>query len=113
MAYKDKKFNPELSIKDIQENEERNKKYTRLTTEQELVAKYYEKSNDLEHFVTASDVMIALASLNVRLNQINIGKALSGFNFQKVKHPKRQVYGYLAKSTFEQSPWEIELPRKT
>jgi len=77
------------------------------------VAKYYEKSTDIEDFVTASDVMIALSSLNVRLNQVNIGRALSGFNFQKVKHPKRQVYGYLAKSTFEQSPWEVELPINT
>lgn len=113
LAYKDTSFNPELSIQDISENEERNKKYTNLTTEQELVAKYYEKSNDMEHFVTASDVMIALSCLNVRLNQVNIGRALSGFNFQKVKHSKRQVYGYLAKSTFEQSPWEVELPINT
>jgi predicted P-loop ATPase len=113
LAYKDDNFNPELSIQDINENEERNKKYTSLTTEQELVAKYYEKSNDIEHFVTASDVMIALSCLNVRLNQVNIGRALSGFNFQKVKHSKRQVYGYLAKSTFDQSPWELELPRNT
>ena len=77
------------------------------------MAKYYEKSTDIEDFVTASDVMIALSSLNVRLNQVNIGRALSGFNFQKVKHPKRQVYGYFAKSTFEQSPWEVELPINT
>jgi len=110
LAYKDTTFNPELSIQDICENEERNKKYTSLTTEQELVAKYYEKSTDIEDFVTASDVMVALSCLNVRLNQVNIGKAFTGFNFQRVKHTKRQVYGYLAKSTFKSSPWEVELP---
>ena len=97
---------------DIVENEERNKKYTKLTTEQELIAKYYEKSNDIEDFVTASDILVTLSSLNLRLNHINLGRALSGFNFQKVKHPKRQVYGYLAKSLFKDSPWEMELSKK-
>lgn len=112
LAYNDPNFNPELSLNDIVENEERNKKYTKLTTEQELIAKYYEKSNDIEDFVTASDVLVALSPLNLRLNQINLGRALSGFNFQKVKHPKRQVYGYLAKSLFKDSPWEMELSKK-
>ncbi len=108
LAYTDANFNPELSIKDIQENEERNKKYTKLTTEEELVSKYFEKSNDIDDFVTASDVLIKLSPLNLRLNQINLGRALSGFNFQRVKHPKRQVYGYLAKPVFVQNPWEVE-----
>ena len=111
LAYHEPNFNPELTLKDITENEERNKKYTKLTTEQELIAKYYEKSNDIKDFVTASDVLVALSSLNLRLNQINLGRALSGFNFQKVKHPKRQVYGYLAKSLFKDSPWELELSK--
>ncbi len=109
LAYTDPNFNPELSIKDIQENEERNKKYTRLTTEEELVSKYFEKSDDIEDFVTASDVLVKLSSLNLRLNQINLGRALSGFNFQRIKHPKRQVYGYLAKPVFGKTPWEVEL----
>ncbi|MCT4646923.1 MAG: virulence-associated E family protein [Carboxylicivirga sp.] len=100
-AYRCDSFNPELSLKDVTENEVRNKKYTRLSTEQELIARYYEKSQDMDDFVTASDVEIALGFLNLRLNHINIGKALSGFNFQRVKHPKRQVWGYLAKSLNE------------
>jgi hypothetical protein len=112
LAYCDPTFEPELSITDIQENEERNKKYTKLTIEEELVSKYYEKSNDLEDFVTASDVLVKLSSLNLRLNQINLGRALSGFNFQRVKHPKRQVYGYLARPNFTDSPWELELSKK-
>ncbi|MFD2790459.1 hypothetical protein [Arenibacter sp. H213] len=108
LAYSDPGFNPELTLTDIMENEERNKKYTKLTTEEELVSKYFEKSNDINDFVTASDVLVKLSSLNVRLNQINLERALSGFNFQRVKHPKRQVYGYLAKSVFAKSPWEVE-----
>lgn len=112
LAYCDPTFEPELSITDIQENEERNKKYTKLTTEEELVSKYFEKSNDIKDFVTASDVLVKLSSLNLRLNQINLGRALSGFNFQRVKHPKRQVYGYLARPNFTDSPWELELSKK-
>lgn len=111
LAYSDSNFNPELSISDIQENEERNKKYTKLTTEEELVSKYFEKSNDLDDFVTASDVLVKLSCLNLRLNQINLGRALSGFNFQRIKHPKRQVYGYLAKPLFVGTPWEVELSK--
>ncbi len=112
LAYSDPNFDPELSIEDIRENEERNKKYTRLTTEEELVSKYYEKSDDIDDFVTASDVLVKLGCLNLRLNKINMGRALAGFGFQKVKHPKRQVYGYLARPLFTDTPWEIELPKK-
>jgi len=61
----------------------------------------------------AMDVMILLSSLNLRLNQINLGKSLSRLNYQRVKHPKRQVYGYIAKSTFDKSPWELELSLNT
>lgn len=109
LAYNNPNFNPELTLNDILENEERNKKYTKLTTEEELVSKYFEKSNDMVDFVTASDVLVKLRHLNLRLNQINLGRALSGFNFQRVKHPKRQVYGYLAKPVFTDSPLEMEV----
>lgn len=108
LAYKDKSFNPELTLKDIEENEIRNKKYASLTTEQELIAKYYDRSTDIAHFVTASDVLIKLNTLNLKLNQVNIGKAFSGFGFERTKHSTRQVYGYLAKCRFVDSPWEIE-----
>lgn len=109
LAYYDDKFNPELTVEDIEKNEMRNKMYAKLTTEQELIAKYYEKSNEMIDFVTASDVLIKLNSLNLKLNHINIGKAFSGFGFQRIKHNSRQVYGYLAKCKFADSPWEIEL----
>ena len=112
LAYSDTGFDPELSARDVNENEERNKQYTKLTTEQELVAKYYEKSTDMEDFVTATDVMVSLSCLNVLMSQVNIGRALSGFRFQRVKHPKRQVYGYLAKPIYAVSPWEMEFKAK-
>lgn len=109
LAYNDKQFNPELTFEDIEENELRNKRYSRLTTEQELIAKYYEKTNNEDEFVTASDVLIKLSCLNVKLNHVNIGKALSGFGYKRFKHSKKQVYGYLAKSKFKDSPLEMEL----
>lgn len=112
LAYSDPNFDSELSIEDIQENEERNRKYTKLTSEQEVIAKYYEKSNDMKDFRTASDIMVEIACLNLRLNHINIGRALAGFGFQKVKHPKRQVYGYLSRPVFGGSPWEMEFAKK-
>lgn len=112
LAYTNTEFDPELSARDVNENEERNKQYTKLTTEQELVAKYYEKSEEMEDFVTATDVMVSLSCLNVLMSQVNIGRALSGFRFQRVKHPKRQVYGYLAKPIYGVSPWEMEFRNK-
>ena len=107
LAYKDPNFNPELTVKDVNENEERNQRYTKMTTEQELIAKYYEKSTHEKDFVTATDIMVSLNCLNIRMSQINLGRALSGFGFQKIKHPKRRIYGYLAKRRFIESPYEL------
>lgn len=107
LAYHDPGFNPELTVKDVNENEERNKRYTKMTTEQELIAKYFERSDQEKHFVTATDIMLNLSCLNIRISQVNLGRALSGFGFQRIKHPKRRIYGYLAKPRFEVSPWEI------
>ncbi len=107
LAYSEPKFNPELTVEDINENETRNIKYTKLTTEQELVAKYFKRSKNSKNFMTASDIILSLSPLNLRLSQVNIGRALSGFGFERIKDPKRRVYGYLAKKRFESSPWEI------
>jgi predicted P-loop ATPase len=107
LAYQDQTFNPELTVQDVNENEERNQRYTKMTTEQELIAKYYLKSDQEKDFVTATDIMVSLNCLNIRISQINLGRALSGFGYQRVKHPKRRIYGYLAKRNFKDSPYEI------
>lgn len=107
LAYSDQIFNPELTVHDVNENEERNQRYTKMTTEQELIAKYYLKSDQEKDFVTATDIMVSLNCLNIRISQINLGRALSGFGYQRVKHPKRRIYGYLAKRNFKDSPYEI------
>lgn len=66
-----------------------------MTLEQEIVNKFYDKSDNLEEFKTATEVMIELNSQGVRLNHLKIGRALSSFKFPRVKHPQRQIYGYL------------------
>ena len=94
-AYKREGFNPELTLADISENEKRNERFTQMTLEQEMVNKFYQPSDNLEEFMTATEVMIDLNSQGVRLNHLKIGRALSSFKFPRVKHPQRQIYGYL------------------
>lgn len=94
-AYKREGFNPELTLADISENERRNERFTQMTLEQEMVNKFYEPSDNLEEFMTATEVMMDLNTQGIRLNHLKIGRALSSFKFPRVKHPQRQIYGYL------------------
>lgn len=102
-AYKRPNYNPELSSLDVEENEVRNKRFMQLTEEQEIIIKYFEKSDNKEDFMNASDVKKEIRNeLGITLNHINIGRALSSLNFKKVKHSKKQLNGYLIKSNFNQ-----------
>ena len=94
-AYKREGFNPELTLADISENEKRNERFTQMTLEQEMINKFYEPSDNLEEFKTATEVMMYLSTQGIRLNHLKIGRALSSFKFPRVKHPQRQIYGYL------------------
>jgi len=96
-AYKRKGFSPELTLADISENEKRNERFTQMTLEQEMVNKFYEPSDNLEEFKTATEVMMDLSTQGIRLNHLKIGRALSSFKFPRVKHPQRQIYGYLVR----------------
>ncbi|UWY29362.1 virulence-associated E family protein [Flavobacterium sp. TR2] len=107
LAYCDKNFEPELTQQDVIDNEKRNEKYTSLTIEQETVIKYFEKSDNTIDFYTATEIMTKLIPIGLKLNREKIGKALSGFKFNRIKHPQKQVYGYLAKPKFKISPVEI------
>lgn len=109
LAYYDKNFEPELTPQDILDNEIRNERYTSLTIEQEIILKYFEKSDDLDYFNTSTDVLTKLLPLGLKLNREKIGRALSGFRFKRIKHPKRQVYGYLAKPKFGSNPFEFKI----
>ena len=107
LAYHNKNFEPELTQQDIIDNERRNEKYTSLTIEQEMVIKYFEKTENLIYFNTSTEIMTKLIPLGLKLSREKIGKALNGFKFSRIKHPQKQVYGYLAKPKFNISPVEI------
>ncbi len=107
LAYTNKEFNPWLTQKDIIENEKRNEKYTTLTFEQDLLNKYFDKTEDDNHFYTATDIILLLSPLGYKISNVVLGKALTGYKFKKIKHSKRQVYGFLIKPKFKISPIEI------
>lgn len=95
-AFEREDYNPELTAKDIEENEKRNERYAEISLEQEVIMKNYEKSIDFNEFLTATDIMLEMNSLSgLRLNNIRIGKALTKLKFERVKHPQKQIYGYL------------------
>jgi len=108
LAYVDENFYPELSIQDIIENEERNKSYREASMEEELLCKYYTISDDPGDFLTTSDIVTQLSCINTRLNIYNMGRALRAMDYQRIKDPKRQVYGYHAKPLFVSTPLEIK-----
>ncbi|MCT4214248.1 virulence-associated E family protein [Elizabethkingia anophelis] len=101
-AYKRKDFDPELTTDDIKENEKRNEKFTQISIEQEILLKHFEKSEHIGDFLTATDIMLAMnEALGLRLNNIRIGKALTYLKYQRIKHPRLQIYGYLIKRKVE------------
>ncbi|WP_312819380.1 VapE domain-containing protein, partial [Kaistella carnis] len=69
-AYKREGFNPELTLADISENEKRNEGFTQMTLEQEMVNKFFEPSDNLEEFKTATEVMMDLSTQGIRLNHL-------------------------------------------
>ncbi|WP_185205199.1 VapE domain-containing protein [Chryseobacterium sp. C3] len=102
-AFERKNYNPELTVEDIQENEKRNEKFKQISLEQEIILSHFEKSKLQNEFMTSSDIMLAMNNaLGVRLNIIKIGKALTAMNYERIKHPKRQVYGYLIRRKIEE-----------
>ncbi|WP_313029253.1 VapE domain-containing protein [Soonwooa sp.] len=101
-AFERKNYNAELTATDIAENEKRNEKYAQISMEQELISAHFEKSEKIEEFLTATDIMLVINNaLGLRLNNIKIGKALTSLKYQRIKHSKLQVYGYLIKRKIE------------
>lgn len=96
LAFKDDEFYAEMTPEDIKLNEIRNKKYFNQSSEFELIDKYFTKTNSIEDFKTATDVINLLSFTDGKLNHISAGKALSALGYEKVKHSKLQAYGYLA-----------------
>ena len=95
-AYERKNYNPELTAIDIVENEKRNEKFKLLSMEQEILMQHFDHSEDENKFLTSTDIMIAMNNaIGIKMSSIKIGKALMALNFKRIKHSKRQIYGYL------------------
>lgn len=98
-------FKSDLSESEVSENERRNEKFTNTSVEAEFVLKYYEATENPVYFRTATEVCMELNVLGLKLNNGKIGSAFKKFGFSRVKHSKRQVYGYLAKQKFKDTPY--------
>ena len=101
----DKEFKSDLTTEETRVNEVRNERFTIQTVENEYVLKYYAISEDIEDFKTPTEIVTELQVMGQKLNVQKIGSALKKYGFSRVKHAKRQVYGYLAKTKFKTSPW--------
>lgn len=103
-AFERKNYHPELTAKDLLENEKRNEKFKQVSLEQEIILTHFEKSENKNDFLTATEIMLAMNNaLGIKMNIIKIGKALTVLNYERIKHSKRQVYGYLIKRKIEES----------
>lgn len=100
-----KDFRSDLSQEEIKINESRNERFTIQTVEHEFVLKYYSCSDSITDFITPSEIVTALQVMGHKLNVQKVGSVLKKNNFTRIKHSKRQVYGYLAKAKFKDSPW--------
>lgn len=101
-AFERKNYSPELTAEDLIENEKRNEKFKQVSLEQEILISHFEKSENKNDFLTATEIMLAMSNaLGVRMNNVKIGKALTALNFERIKHSKKQVYGYLIKRKIE------------
>jgi predicted P-loop ATPase len=101
----EKDFKSDLTLEEMRINEVRNERFTIQTVENEFVLKYYSISEDIEDFKTATEIVTELQVMGQKLNPQKIGSALKKYGFKRIKHAKRQVYGYLAKTKFKASPW--------
>lgn len=100
-----KDFKSDLTQEEIKVNELRNERFTIQTVENEFILKYYSISESIVDFRTSTEIVTELQVMGQKLSNQKIGSALTKYGFRKIKHSKRQVYGYLAKPKFKDSPW--------
>lgn len=98
-------FKSELTVEEVIANEKRNERFTIQTVESEFILKFYEPTDDIQEFRTPTDIMTELSVMGHKLNNQRIGTSLKKHQFKRVKSAKRQVYGYLAKPKFKDSPY--------
>lgn len=99
--WKQDKFPIELTSKEIQENELRNRKFQVLSVERELIERYFQPDPEKEILWTATEIMERVNNLSDRvhkLNKINIGKALKSLNYPEGRGGfSGYSHGYFAK----------------
>lgn len=95
---KDPKFNAELTREDIIQNEKRNNKFQILSAEFELLEEHFEPSDQINgEFMTATSIVAYINTYSaIKVNHIQMGKALTAKNYQRVK--KDGKYGYYVKT---------------
>jgi len=86
---KDKKVY-QLTIDEIEENEEANRKFIVRTTEMELIQRFYMPGTKEKHdqFMTASDIMESLqkkVSVPLKLSTVQIGKSMAMLGFTRAQ----------------------------
>lgn len=91
-------FSAEMTPNEIAENENRNAKFQRRSTEAELIPHHLQPSthaDPLATFMTASDVLVHLTiHTPLKLNKIMIGRAMPLCGFVRTKDSKSDRYGY-------------------
>jgi predicted P-loop ATPase len=92
-------FEYNLTQEEVKENDEYNKQFQIITSEKELINKFYRPGTKEKHelFWTATDILLNLAHLTenkVKLSPVILGKALKMNGFERIKHATEQVYGY-------------------
>jgi predicted P-loop ATPase len=103
------KFDFNMSKADIEMQEKINQRFMRLSTEMEVIQKYFLPSHEGEpnnEFLTATDMMEKLTALcPLRLNRIQIGKALKILQFQESQkynsEYKYSIKGYYIKNIYK------------
>ena len=91
-----------VTAQEIKENEEYNSQFQVKTSERELIEKYLEPGTQDYHdnFMTATEILILLSEKSenrVRMNIINIGRALKILGFIKEREGKNRIHGYFIK----------------
>ena len=92
-------FEYNLTNDEVKENDEYNKQFQIITSEKELITKFFRQGTKENHelFWTATDILLNLAHLTegkVKLSPVNIGRALKLNGFERFKHPNDRIYGY-------------------
>lgn len=89
----------EMDREEIEANESRNKKFQQLSTEAEIIPKFFNPAEENDQgsvFFTATEILLYISSMapGVKLNKIMVGRAMPLCGFKRIKDSKNDRYGY-------------------